>query len=198
MNNEGRGQRFFQVFVPEGDVHPAWQWIEGCMEVMGSSEASLWQDLDDIMARLGKDLPVFKSVPDIAPSAKFRMVGQKIPRQSHRASGRTSIDANVHIHEPALPDDFDSPLAFSMEGFCGEPPAALIPRYWAPGWNSVQALNKFQAEVGGPLHGGDPGMRLIEPDSSKGRIISRTSPIPLPRNRHFSRFPSTISSVPRS
>src|SRR5262249_33883410 len=34
---------------------------------------------------------------------------------------------------------------------------------WSPGWNSVQALNKFQSEVGGPLRGGDPGQRLIEP-----------------------------------
>jgi NADH-quinone oxidoreductase subunit G len=137
------------------------------MVASGSPEASLWQDLDDVMAGLARDLPVFKSVPDIAPSAKFRMAGQKIPRQSHRASGRTSIDANVQIHEPALPDDPDSPFAFSMEGYGGEPPSALIPRYWAPGWNSVQALNKFQEEVGGPLHGGDPGMRLVEPDSSK-------------------------------
>jgi NADH-quinone oxidoreductase subunit G len=44
-----------------------------------------------------------------------------------------------------------------------QPPPALIPRYWSPGWNSVQAINKFQIEGGGPLHGGDPGRRLIEP-----------------------------------
>ncbi len=43
------------------------------------------------------------------------------------------------------------------------PPAPLNARYWAPGWNSVQSLNKFQQEVGGPLLGGDPGQRLIEP-----------------------------------
>jgi NADH-quinone oxidoreductase subunit G len=30
----------------------------------------------------------------------------------------------------------------------------------------VQAVNKFQDEVGGPLVGGDPGIRLIEPASS--------------------------------
>ena len=27
----------------------------------------------------------------------------------------------------------------------------------------MQALNKFQSEIGGPLRGGDPGRRLIEP-----------------------------------
>ena len=27
----------------------------------------------------------------------------------------------------------------------------------------MQALNKFQEEIAGPLRGGDPGVRLIEP-----------------------------------
>jgi NADH-quinone oxidoreductase subunit G len=71
--------------------------------------------------------------------------------------------ANITVHEPKPPDDPDSPLAFSMEGYEGQPPSPLITRFWSPGWNSVQALNKFQSEVGGPLRGGDPGRRLIEP-----------------------------------
>jgi NADH-quinone oxidoreductase subunit G len=49
-----------------------------------------------------------------------------------------------------------------MEGFAGNPPPALIARFWAPGWNSVQSVNKFQKEVGGPLAGGDPGVRLFD------------------------------------
>lgn len=36
-----------------------------------------------------------------------------------------------------------------------------------PGWNSAQALNKFQREVGGPLRDGDPGRRLIEPSQAE-------------------------------
>jgi NADH-quinone oxidoreductase subunit G len=52
-----------------------------------------------------------------------------------------------------------------MEGYEDRPPSPLISRYWSPGWNSVQALNKFQQEVAGPLRGGDPGKRLIEPAS---------------------------------
>jgi NADH-quinone oxidoreductase subunit G len=71
--------------------------------------------------------------------------------------------ANINVHEPKPVDDPDSPLSFSMEGYESRPPSPLIPRYWSPGWNSVQALNKFQQEVGGPLSGGDPGKRLIEP-----------------------------------
>jgi NADH-quinone oxidoreductase subunit G len=67
------------------------------------------------------------------------------------------------MHESKLPEDPDSPLSFSMEGYEGIPPSALVQRFWYPAWNSVQAVNKFQTEVGGPLRGGNPGRRLIEP-----------------------------------
>ena len=62
-------------------------------------------------------------------------------------------------------------LSFSMEGYEGQPPAPLISRYWSPGWNSVQALNKYQQEVGGALKGGDPGKRLIEPNAGSGKAV---------------------------
>jgi NADH-quinone oxidoreductase subunit G len=53
-----------------------------------------------------------------------------------------------------------------MEGYDSQPPSGLITGYWSPGWNSIQALNKFQQEVGGPLRGGDPGIHLINPSIS--------------------------------
>jgi NADH-quinone oxidoreductase subunit G len=71
--------------------------------------------------------------------------------------------ANVSLEVPTSPEDPDSPLGFSMEGNQGDAPPPLIPFYWAPGWNSVQALTRFQQEAGGPLRGGDPGVRLLEP-----------------------------------
>jgi NADH-quinone oxidoreductase subunit G len=104
---------------------------------------------------------LFAPVQEVAPLSDFRILGEKVPRQPHRYSGRTSMRANINVSEPKPPEDADSPLAFSMEGFKGQPPPALIPRYWSPGWNSVQALNKFQEEVGGLLKGSSPGRRLI-------------------------------------
>jgi NADH-quinone oxidoreductase subunit G len=60
-----------------------------------------------------------------------------------------------------------------MEGYEGQPPAPLIPRFWAPGWNSMQSVTKFQEEVAGPLRGGNPGRRLIEPQSdAPGRYFA--------------------------
>ena len=95
------------------------------------------------------------------------MAGAKIPRESHRYSGLTSIHANISVVEPKPPDDPDSALAYSMEGSSNQPPGALQPFFWSPGWNSIQAVNKFQSEIGDALTGGDPGVRLFEP-SQKG------------------------------
>jgi NADH-quinone oxidoreductase subunit G len=112
---------------------------------------------------MAEAVPIFRKVPEIAPPADFRIAGQRIARQPHRFSGRTAMFANRTVHEPKPADDPDSPLAFTMEGFHGQLPAALVHEFWAPGWNSIQSVNKFQIEIGGPLHGGDPGRRLIEP-----------------------------------
>jgi NADH-quinone oxidoreductase subunit G len=163
VNNEGRAQRFYQVFVPQGDVQESWRWLRDIMLAAGRSEARGWQTLDDVVAAMAEAIPALKPALEAAPPASFRRAGQKIPRQPHRYTARTAMHANVDVHEPKPPDDPDSPLSFSMEGYEGQPPAALIPRFWAPHWNSIQSLNKFQEEIAGPLRGGDPGQRLIEP-----------------------------------
>jgi NADH-quinone oxidoreductase subunit G len=163
VNNEGRAQRFYRVFVPAGEIRDSWRWLQEISGAAGHPGLGGWENLDQIVAAMAGTLPVFSTISQIAPGANFREAGTKIPRQSHRYSGRTAILADVDVHEPRPPDDIDSPLAFSMEGYEGQPPSALILRFWSPGWNSVQALNKFQNEVGGPLRGGDPGRRLIEP-----------------------------------
>jgi NADH-quinone oxidoreductase subunit G len=170
VNNEGRAQRFFQVFVPEeGDIRESWRWISEMMDLRQHELSGQWHNLDDVLQALASQLPLFAPVLEIAPPEEFRLVEQKIPRQPQRWSGRTAIHANVNVSEPKPPADPDAPLAFSMEGYKGRPPASLIPRYWAPGWNSVQALNKFQQEVGGLLIGGSPGRRLIE-SSVDGKV----------------------------
>jgi NADH-quinone oxidoreductase subunit G len=119
------------------------------------------------------------------------MVGMRIPRKSFRETGRTAVTAHVQLHEPKPPADADSPLAFTMEGRLTQPPPSLITRFWAPGWNSDQSLNKFQIEVGGALRGGDPGVRLIEPSNgSSGRYFpGRAAPA--------AQAPGTLTLVPR-
>ena len=163
VNNEGRAQRFYQVFVPQGEVKPAWSWLGELAQAAGRTELTGLRSPDDLLAALGRAVAAFEGLPERLAGASFRVNGEKVPRLSPRASGRTAVSADVNVHEPKPPEDPDSPLAFTMEGYPQQPPSPLITRFWAPGWNSVQSLNKFQAEVGGALAGGDPGMRLIEP-----------------------------------
>jgi NADH-quinone oxidoreductase subunit G len=166
VNNEGRAQRFFEVFHAGDEVREDWRWLRDLIRVVGSKEAEDWRSLDDVTAACAESTPVLRGLRRVAPPAEFRIAGQKIPREPHRYSGRTALLADISVHEPKPPEDSDSPLAFSMEGYPGNPPPPLIPRYWAPAWNSVQALNKLQEEVGGPLRGGDPGVRLVEAAAS--------------------------------
>ena len=159
VSSEGRAQRFFQVFVPQNDVLASWRWLK----------ADDWQNLDDVLAAMSEALPNLAAVRDAAPSAAFRISGAKIPRSPHRESGRTSALVNINISEPKPPVDLDSPLSFSMEGTPDQPPAALIPFFWSPSWNSIQAVNTYQKEVGGPLRGGDSGVRILETAEVNGQ-----------------------------
>ncbi|MDX1686521.1 MAG: molybdopterin-dependent oxidoreductase, partial [Candidatus Promineifilaceae bacterium] len=168
VNNEGRAQRYYQVYAPEdGESQESWRWLRDGIQAAVQDTAQRWDNLDEVNAALAGALPAFQPVLDVAPPAGFRIAGQKIPREPHRYSGRTAMRAQRSVHEPKPPDDPDTPLSFSMEGFKGRPPGALAPRYWAPGWNSVQALNRFQEEIAGPLRGGDPGQRLITPGAEE-------------------------------
>jgi NADH-quinone oxidoreductase subunit G len=93
------------------------------------------------------------------------------------------MTAHLDVHEPPPPQDPDAPLSFSMEGYDGRPPPALVGRLWWPGWNSEQAINKFQIEVGGPLQGGEAGQRLIEPTPDKGAAYFSGIPAPPVQNQ---------------
>lgn len=161
VNNEGRAQRFYQVHVPKNEVKSSWAWLDELRDVH--------KNFDTVVAEMIQKFPELKKIESVAPTADFRKGTQKIPRETHRFSGRTAMNANVNVSEPKPPLDYDSPLSFTMEGFQGIPPAPDTPFYWAPAWNSVQAINKYQIEVGGPLHGGNPGKRLLEPSDENNR-----------------------------
>ncbi|HUI71137.1 MAG TPA: NADH-quinone oxidoreductase subunit NuoG [Spirochaetia bacterium] len=162
---EGRAQRFFAVFPAAEPARDSWSWL-GELAASAGKRATAWENLDAVIADVAGKLPELAKIRDAAPPASFRVVGQGIPRMSHRETGRTSLTANINLHEPKPPQDTSSPLVFTMEGGLQQPPSPLIPRFWSPGWNSDQSLNKFQIEVGGPLRGGDPGVRIVEPPAN--------------------------------
>jgi NADH-quinone oxidoreductase subunit G len=171
VNNEGRAQRYFQVYDPAYydrtvSIREAWYWLRDLRAQLTGATPE-WAHFDEVTAACATALPQFASIVKAAPGADFRMNGLKVAREPHRYSGRTATRANISVHEPRASQDADTALAFSMEGHhgleAGDRPAALIPYAWAPGWNSPQSWNKFQDEVGGHLRGGDAGVRLFDP-----------------------------------
>ncbi|HGM5493122.1 TPA: NADH-quinone oxidoreductase subunit NuoG [Serratia fonticola] len=172
VSQEGRAQRFFQVYDPAyyddakknsySVMLESWRWMHSLHSTYTSRQVD-WTQLDDVIAACVSALPQLQGIVEAAPDATFRIRGQKLARSPHRYSGRTAMRADISVHEPRQPQDKDTMFAFSMEG--NNSPLAdrqQIPFAWAPGWNSPQAWNKFQAEVGGKLRHGDPGIRLIE------------------------------------
>jgi len=219
VNNEGRAQRYFQVYPPEGEVHESWRWLSaagravsgnhkedpgsGTPESSGGAESDPGIGAGDPMAdgeKAGRGVApeppdtreslwtlrkaLAGAIPSLAPilEAKSdpddRTQGAPVPRELNRYSGRTAMRADRQIREPPPPRDPDSPLSFSMEGYQGSPPAGLAADFWAPGWNSVQALNRFQEEIAGPLRGGNPGIRLLIPSGEQA--FSRRGEAPSP------------------
>jgi NADH-quinone oxidoreductase subunit G len=173
VNNEGRAQRFFQVFDatyyrPDANIHEGWRWLRG-VQTSRDGQPVDWDQLDHATRACADAFPLLAGIVGAAPEAGFRIKGLKIARSPRRWSGRTSLRANISVHEPRAPQDQDTALAFSMEGYAGpNEPSSLVPFAWAPGWNSPQAWNKFQDEVGGHLRTGDPGVRLLESSDNLG------------------------------
>ncbi|NOT13428.1 MAG: NADH-quinone oxidoreductase subunit NuoG [Methylococcaceae bacterium] len=156
VNNEGRAQRYFPVYPATEAARGSWQWLTSVME------DPHWQHHDALTSACATTLPGLATLIQSASVTEDAIAGSKIPRQPHRYSGRTAMHANIKVSEPGPAHDLETPFAFSMEGATTHAPPALLPVIWAPGWNSNQAINKFQEEISGHLRDGDTGIRLIE------------------------------------
>ncbi|WP_137805757.1 NADH-quinone oxidoreductase subunit NuoG [Pseudomonas sp. G(2018)] len=194
VSQEGRAQRFFQVFDPKYMdasilVHEGWRWLHALRATLLNQPID-WTQLDHATAAVAASTPQLNRIVDAAPSAAFRIKGMKLAREPLRYSGRTAMRADINVHEPRTPQDKDTAFAFSMEGYSGSAePRQQVPFAWSPGWNSPQAWNKFQDEVGGHIRAGDPGTRLIE---STGDSLNWFASVP----RAFNPAPGTWQAVP--
>lgn len=150
VNYEGRAQLSFQVHQCKKLAQPAWRWINDAAHV------------DELIARCCNEAPRFARLSEVLPKGNPFIAGMKVPRQSHRYSGRTAMIANVNVHEPKQMEDAESIMSFSMEGIPSQKDASILGASWAPKWNSNQSISKFQDEVNGELKQGHPGCLLIE------------------------------------
>lgn len=167
VNNEGRVQRFYKVFVKEGEVRSGRQWMQVLSENVTTNPLSGLKDIFDYCEAIERDYDIFKGLAANVTPLTFREGAQKVAREPHRYSGRTAIHANESVHEPTPPLDQESPMSFSMEGFHETPSAPLTPFFWSPGWNSVQAVNKFQIEIGGDLRREIPQLCILRNSKSE-------------------------------
>ncbi|RJX83528.1 NADH-quinone oxidoreductase subunit NuoG [Pseudomonas sp. LS-2] len=194
VSQEGRAQRFFQVYDPTYldasiQIHEGWRWLHALRATLLNKPVD-WTQLDHVTEACAASNAQLAGIVGAAPSAAFRIKGLKLAREPLRYSGRTAMRANISVHEPRTSQDKDTAFSFSMEGYSGSAePRSQVPFAWSPGWNSPQAWNKFQDEVGGHLRAGDPGVRLIE---SSGDKLSWFASVP----RAFSPAQGTWQVVP--
>lgn len=160
VNAEGRMQRYFSALPSNENIRQSWKWLAEIDKVIKKTHTT--QHFDDLCNEIANEYPLLGKIKEVAPNADYRLSDMRIPRQTQRFSGRTSILADVTVHEPKPVQDENSPLIFSMEGSKSTPPAELTSFYWSPGWNSVQASNKYLKELNNAMKGKDPGVRIFE------------------------------------
>ena len=119
VSQEGRAQRFFQVFDPKYMdasilVHEGWRWLHALRSTLLNQPID-WTQLDHVTAAVAASAPQLARIVDAAPSAAFRIKGMKLAREPLRYSGRTAMRADISVHEPRTPQDNDTAFAFSME-----------------------------------------------------------------------------------
>ncbi|CAL4319564.1 NADH-quinone oxidoreductase subunit G [Buchnera aphidicola (Chaitophorus sp. 3695)] len=166
INYELRSQRFFQVYNVNFydnkiNVFPSWKFLNLInREINHKNNVS--NHLDDIINLCTKKISFLKNIKKSAPNASFKVCGQKIPRSSNRSSGRTSLRADIDVHEISQMQDTETMFSFSMEGSSiYKKYTSFFPFIWSPEWNSSQGIHKFQKEVSGSLLAGNTGKFLL-------------------------------------
>jgi NADH-quinone oxidoreductase subunit G len=134
VNMEGRAQVFFKAIFGTEDPPPTWQILRDAAIAAGRLQPGAWQNHAALLATLGT------AVPALAPCAQAWPATDHVKATlPYRSSGRTAATAHLHVQEPLPPQHPDSPFGTTMEG---EAMAST------PGWNSVQATQKFFSPPG--------------------------------------------------
>lgn len=152
VNYEGRAQLSFQVHQNKGAALPAWKWLRQDQK----------ESAEDVIRLCARGVEGFAGLGDLLPELNHLVSGIKVPRQSHRHSGRTAMRANLNVHEPKQPVDEESVMSFSMEGVPLLKDSTVLGAPWSPAWNSNQSISKFQEEINGSLKQGHTGKLMLE------------------------------------
>lgn len=151
VNYEGRAQKFFQSYKTsyyndKNKIQPSWRWLYAIKNEILCKNVCFENILDDI----SKKYFLSKDIKNNTSKINSIFHNQKIARAPNRYSGRTAMYVDMDIHEKAPAKDLDSIFTYSMEGN-NKLNNQYIPFVWSPGWNSIQALNKYQKKIGDDL-----------------------------------------------
>ncbi len=140
INQEGRVQRYFKAIFGADDPPQSWALLRDAGLAAGRAEAGQWETHDALLAAMAETLPSLAVCARAAP-----VPGPARPASlPHRYSGRTAANAQLDVREPKPWQHADSPLGTTMEGPPVHQQSGLVPVVWSPGWNSGQAVHKFQ------------------------------------------------------
>ncbi len=154
VNYEGRAQHYYSTFKADSNIRSSALWLSD-------------KHFNEITAACAAAIANCEAIAELTPGENYNFAGLKAPRQHHRYSGRTSMRANINVHEPKQEQDEDGVMVYSMEGVPAIKDSAVINSPWAPGWNSNQSIFKFQEFAGGPLKQGSQGKRLLTNNSTE-------------------------------
>jgi NADH-quinone oxidoreductase subunit G len=154
VNYEARAQHYYSTYKPDSNIRSSALWLSD-------------KHFNEITAACAEAIANCGAIAELTPGENYNFAGLKAPRQHHRYSGRTSMRANINVHEPKQEQDEDGVMVYSMEGVPAIKDAAVLNSPWAPGWNSNQSIFKFQEFAGGPLKQGSPGQCLLDNASTE-------------------------------
>ena len=136
VNLEGRVQTFFKAVLAEDSASPSWHLLRDAAIEAGCLPAAQWQTHAGLLADLAAAVPELALCEAAWPKAS----ASRPATLPHRSSGRTAATAHLDVREPRPPQHDDSPLGATMEG-------ATTALPWAPGWNSVQVVQKVASST---------------------------------------------------
>jgi NADH-quinone oxidoreductase subunit G len=149
INYETRAQHFYSVFLPAASIQPSCSWL------------STGKSLNQLTQACSEEIANCAGMSHLTPGEDYNVAGLKAPRQHHRYSGRTSMRADISVHEPKQEQDENGVMVYSMEGVAPVKDASVLGSPWAPGWNSNQSIVKFQSDAGGALKQASQGECLV-------------------------------------
>lgn len=180
VNYEGRAQHFYSTFKAAKEIMSSAKWL--CDTEFGQEPR-----IHILTGGAAAILPNGYKLQKLTPGADWTFNGAKAPRQHHRYSGRTAMRAHINVHEPKQEQDEDGLMTYSMEGVPPTTDATIFNSPWAPGWNSNQALFKFQKHTGAELSQAGHGELLF--DGSAGAKAWYAATVTKATLQGFAMFP---------